>query len=465
MKKSLLIVLQCLFAVSLFAQYQIGQTSISFTDASRSNRSIPTEIYYPAASAGTDVPVQPGEWPIVVFGHGFSMNADNFTNVADYLAPKGYIVMLTNTETGLFGTSHPDFARDFVFSVLEMQGSNVPALFDGHVSDRSAVMGHSMGGGASMLAIQEPDAPFTTAVSFGAVETTPPSMNAGVIDVTNDIPVLVVAGELDCVAEGSMSAGGPQTLYPALNSSFKAFAEITDGTHCNFGTGFSSCALGEFGCPGGLSEADQHAAMFNVACPWIDYFLKDICSAMDDFDSHLASSAEITSSMTDGTAPAIPAQTLSLITESMGVLSIPAGYTNVQWSEGGTPISGATGNSYTPTVSGTYALTALDANGCDIIASGFMVTVVGIQQIEGVDQLIVSPNPAKDVLFIDIETGIASEMTATIFSAEGKAFQATTFSVQGNTTETLSVEGLVPGMYFLRISNPEGVIVRKFVKK
>ena len=58
----------------VFAQnFQSGKTSISFTDISR-NRQIPTDIYYPANTAGNNVPIASGntKFPVVVFGHGFS---------------------------------------------------------------------------------------------------------------------------------------------------------------------------------------------------------------------------------------------------------------------------------------------------------------------------------------------------------------------------------------------------------
>ena len=68
------------FSVNLFAasaQTAIGHTQISFTDSLRQNRSIPTQIYYPADSAGDDVPlslITSGKFPLIVFGHGFLMS-------------------------------------------------------------------------------------------------------------------------------------------------------------------------------------------------------------------------------------------------------------------------------------------------------------------------------------------------------------------------------------------------------
>lgn len=71
--------------------FQIGQVSLSFTDASRSNRSVPVEVYYPADAAGTGVPFTTGvpTVPVVVFGHGFVMSWDAYANIWQSLVPGG----------------------------------------------------------------------------------------------------------------------------------------------------------------------------------------------------------------------------------------------------------------------------------------------------------------------------------------------------------------------------------------
>lgn len=67
----LLLISNCF--LQLNAQYQIGHTTITYIDASRSNRSIATEIYYPALTAGNNTTAAAGQFPVIVFGHGFVM--------------------------------------------------------------------------------------------------------------------------------------------------------------------------------------------------------------------------------------------------------------------------------------------------------------------------------------------------------------------------------------------------------
>jgi len=72
------------------AQFSIGHTTITFNDPNRTGgfgsgggagRQIQTEIYYPAAMAGDNVPVSVGEFPVVVIGHGFVMSWDAYANI------------------------------------------------------------------------------------------------------------------------------------------------------------------------------------------------------------------------------------------------------------------------------------------------------------------------------------------------------------------------------------------------
>jgi predicted dienelactone hydrolase len=50
--------------------YAIGSTNLTFTDPSRGGRAIPCEVYYPAATAGANVPVAAGAFPVLAMGHG-----------------------------------------------------------------------------------------------------------------------------------------------------------------------------------------------------------------------------------------------------------------------------------------------------------------------------------------------------------------------------------------------------------
>jgi hypothetical protein len=102
-------------------RFALGHRSVTWVDASRSNRSVPAEVYYPAEVAGDDVPVAPGSFPVVVCGHGFTMDASSPVNVAEAMVPHGYIVVLPDTETTIFFPSHADFGMDIAFLARTLQ--------------------------------------------------------------------------------------------------------------------------------------------------------------------------------------------------------------------------------------------------------------------------------------------------------------------------------------------------------
>src|SRR4051812_42884467 len=101
-----------LISLNTFAQtYTVGTQTITYTDAARSNRSIGVEFRYP----GTNASVASGQFPFVIFAHGFQMDQVPYYPYADTLAKQGYIVALLTTETALL-PSHPNFAQDLIFA-------------------------------------------------------------------------------------------------------------------------------------------------------------------------------------------------------------------------------------------------------------------------------------------------------------------------------------------------------------
>src|SRR6185436_8296985 len=117
MKKIFTLVFMLFCAFTLTAQpYSTGKRSVTFIDGSRTDRPIPTDIYYPANTAGNNVPIASGtaKFPVVVFGHGFLISSSAYKWLADSLVKNGYVVVFPNTEEGIV-PSHLDFGLDLSF--------------------------------------------------------------------------------------------------------------------------------------------------------------------------------------------------------------------------------------------------------------------------------------------------------------------------------------------------------------
>jgi dienelactone hydrolase len=292
MKKILLCLTTILIftGIHTFASYPLGHQALTYIDASRSNRNITTDIYYPATSTGETTPIASGKFPVVVFGHGFDMGDNAYAYIKDSLVPLGYIVVFPTTESSM-SPSHADFGLDLVFLInqIKTEGTSSSSFFNNHISAQSAVMGHSMGGGASFLACTNNSVP-TCMVTFAAAETTPSAITAAK-SVT--IPALVLSGSVDCVAA---PASNQVPMYDSLASACKVFISITNGSHCYFGDYNFACTFGESTCDAvpPLSRAAQHQTTLDFVKLYLDYYLKGNSTSWTVFNDSLALSSRIT---------------------------------------------------------------------------------------------------------------------------------------------------------------------------
>ncbi len=361
----LLTFLTCILLQTLaFSQFQVGHQSFAFDDADRNNRNVWGEVYYPADTAGDDVPVANGTYPLVVFGHGFVTAWSEYEVWWEELVEQGYIVAFPRTE-GNITPSHANFGQDLAFIIDAYMNENLDPSSDfyGHFTTKNAVMGHSMGGGASYLAAGDYNANIETLVSMAAANTNPSSIAAAA---AVDVPVLALAGELDCVVQ---NGEGPLDIYNGLTAApYKAYVEILGASHCNFGINsfFSNCGNAEF-CGGFIPKADQHTQMFLSAIPWLDYMLKGDCNAWASFKNHLTTST----THTYQEMGALPTATVGLNTNDalcsnasvMLTANIDGQYCDIDWYEDGVLIVGADTETLMASSAANYTVEVTNADG------------------------------------------------------------------------------------------------------
>ena len=281
--------LMLLAMLPLLSAQEIGHTTVTFTDPSRGNRQIPTEIYYPATASGTNVPIAPGVFPLVVHGHGFVMIWSAYQNIWTALVPEGYIVAFPTTEGG-FAPKHADFGLDLAFLVTAIQqqgaGAAVPAA---SVGTTSAIMGHSMGGGSSFLATAD-NPNLTTMISFAAANTNPSSIAAAR---KVAVPTLIFSGTNDCITPPPAQQ---DIMYDSTAAAYKTQVYITGGGHCYFADFNFNCSLGEATCSPSpsISREEQEATTADFLKLWLARYLSGDCSKGQAFQDSLAMSSRIT---------------------------------------------------------------------------------------------------------------------------------------------------------------------------
>lgn len=288
MKKTISFCLLLLLCWTAYAQ-GTGHRSETFDDNSRLDilnqpRTIETEIYYPAATDGDDVPILGTDHPLIVFGHGFTIAYDSYEIFWKPFVAAGYIVALPRTESG-FLPNHTDFALDMNFIVASVQAlNNDPnSLFYNHVLNRSALMGHSMGGGSALLAA-ELNPNIETTVTFAAANTNPSTISAAQ-NIT--VPSLLFSGSADCITP---PANHQQPMYDSLASSCRYWINITDGSHCQFADNSFNCETAEqvtCGSTPTISDAAQLQITLSYTMPWLAFWLKADATAGDNFQAML----------------------------------------------------------------------------------------------------------------------------------------------------------------------------------
>jgi len=249
-----------------------GQYAVGYTDATvrASGRSFSARIYYPATSAGSNKPVATGQFGAIAFGHGFLQANSKYAGTMSHLASWGFIVAAPNTNTG-FNANHSAFADDLNASLtwLVAQDTTAGSRFNGKVNEAAlGLSGHSMGGGASILAASRNPAVKTVA-NLAAAETNP-SAAAAAANVR--VPVQFIAGDKDTIAPVDQHT---RKIYNG-KASAKQLRTIRGGSHCGF-----MDSSGLFCDNGTISRTVQLQITRRLLTTWFLYHLNGDTSRED----------------------------------------------------------------------------------------------------------------------------------------------------------------------------------------
>jgi alpha-beta hydrolase superfamily lysophospholipase len=248
-----------------FAQYAVGTDDATFVDPDRDDRAVPVDLYYPAVTAGPDQPPAAppsGGFPAVAFGHGYLMPASAYAWLGQRLAADGFVVAMPRTCGELF-PSHATFALDLAFAGRRLRalGDDASSPFFGRLSDLAGVMGHSMGGGCSLLAAAG-DPTVSAVANLAAAETNP---SAIAVCGTISAPALLFAGENDCVTPPSAHQ---LPMFAALGSNWRTLITLDGASHCQFAASNFACSLGE-ACAAEITRAQQQDLTWLLLRPWL----------------------------------------------------------------------------------------------------------------------------------------------------------------------------------------------------
>lgn len=237
--------------------YAAGFRLLSVPGLTGGNASVALRLHYPATAPGQDRPLAQAATPcpLVVFGHGFSLQAILYDSLYDHLASHGFVVAALATEEGLFTGNLPRFLVDFQAAVAGVralaQDPLHPLAGAVAVDVRADAAGHSFGGAAALVAASRRPDLFRSVTSMAATASSPQGVDILAAVAALQVPALHFGASRDTVVPPGQNL---DPIAQATPTSVR-WCEIGGGTHSYFHERWGPDRLVE--APGTITVAEQ----------------------------------------------------------------------------------------------------------------------------------------------------------------------------------------------------------------
>jgi dienelactone hydrolase len=230
-------------------------------------------VYYPADAADAQAVAAVGApHPVIVFGHGFLTPPQLYRATCRHLASWGFVVVAPQSALEPF-PDHAEYGRDMQDAANHLIALNRVSgqrFFERVLEMTAGFTGHSMGGGAALLANATfPSRPVTAVLA--AAETRPSAIAAAAQSVN---PILFITGSEDRFTPNAFHTG--PMFRNAVNA---AWFDIRGGYHC----GFLLPPLPQAVCDeGSISRFEQVPRAHRLLTAWFRFMLRDDLAAWDE---------------------------------------------------------------------------------------------------------------------------------------------------------------------------------------
>ncbi len=224
-------------------------------------------IYYPGN--GETVEPSGAPYPVVVYSHGYQLDADTLFQHGEHLAGWGYICMVVNTPW--WTTSHERIANqisinlDYIIARNSDHRSRFHNMID---TGKLAASGHSAGGKCSILAAFN-DNRIKACATLDPVDDGPFQVSVAPELISQmHIPMLFMGTDI-----ADTSCNPTESNYERFYESANAPKEkvvVIGGDHCHFCDYVHALCI----CPEGEDWSQQHYLARKYVTAWYNYFLK-----------------------------------------------------------------------------------------------------------------------------------------------------------------------------------------------
>jgi PKD repeat protein len=137
-----------------------------------------------------------------------------------------------------------------------------------------------------------------------------------------------------------------------------------------------------------------------------------------------------------------------------------------QWYFNGSPISGATSQTYQATASGWYSIWLDNGSGCQSSSQSVYwdITTDINQAFVSISSLQLAPNPVKEFINVQFSNSPKQEVSYRMVNTLGQVIKEGKFKVEANETIKISMENVANGVYDISFSAEKATKTYKFIK-
>jgi hypothetical protein len=101
--------------------------------------------------------------------------------------------------------------------------------------------------------------------------------------------------------------------------------------------------------------------------------------------------------------------------------------------------------------------------GCTTIDSVFVIDFTSVAELGDKAKLLVFPNPASDLLYVDLSLKVMGDVSLEIISSDGRLVLGRNLTGSVKYLEAINIAHLPKGLYYIRVYNKDWIVNEKFL--